>query len=299
MSIFCNCLRNAVTNAIKCRNLNGAAATGYGTNSHADEFYNTFNSLGLAYQLLNPHNNSAGFHWSRAYEPQRDLIASLENGFNAVTVSRFDYLNNAIAMPTRRVDTFGGSALPVTNAFTNNMRGYYVGGAGCLLSMTLVTNDDAKTYFYCQDALGNIVQMLDDEGATVAEYEYDPYGGQIRSTGSKALGNIFRYGAHIYDQEAGIYYARNRYFSQSIGRFLSRDRIREAGGINIYEYCSNDPVNQADWFGLAGYKIGTSDPHITPDPGSGPWNSEPATIGMVMLKASIIYAASEDVVWLA
>ncbi|NLN03169.1 MAG: hypothetical protein GX174_14900 [Lentisphaerae bacterium] len=196
-----------MTNAIKCRNLNGAAATGYGTNSHADEFYNTFNSLGLAYQLLNPHNNSAGFHWSRAYEPQRDLIASLENGFNAVTVSRFDYLNNAIAMPTRRVDTFGGSALPVTNAFTNNMRGYYVGGAGCLLSMTLVTNDDAKTYFYCQDALGNIVQMLDDEGATVAEYEYYPYGGQIRSTGSKALGNIFRYGAHIYDQEAGGYSA--------------------------------------------------------------------------------------------
>ena len=73
--------------------------------------------------LISGMTNSAGFHWSRAYEPQRDLIASVENVFNAETVSRFDYLNNAIAMRTRRVDTLGGSALPVTNAFANNMRG--------------------------------------------------------------------------------------------------------------------------------------------------------------------------------
>ncbi len=45
--------------------------------------------------------NSAGFHWSRAYEPQRNLIASVENGFNSGTVSRFDYLNRwPIPSPT-------------------------------------------------------------------------------------------------------------------------------------------------------------------------------------------------------
>ena len=94
--------------------------------------------------LISGMTNSAGFHWSRAYEPQRDLIASVENVFNAETVSRFDYLNTAIAMRTRRVDTLGGSALPVTNAFANNMRGE-------LTAATMGTN----SYAFAYDPIGN------------------------------------------------------------------------------------------------------------------------------------------------
>jgi hypothetical protein len=39
-------------------------------------------------------------------------------------------------------------------------------------------------------------------------------------------------------------------YDPRLGRFLSRDPIREEGGINLYAYCGNDPVNRHDPLGL-------------------------------------------------
>jgi len=41
------------------------------------------------------------------------------------------------------------------------------------------------------------------------------------------------------------------FYNPDIGRWLSRDPIGEAGGINLYGYVGNDPVNQLDNFGLS------------------------------------------------
>ena len=40
-----------------------------------------------------------------------------------------------------------------------------------------------------------------------------------------------------------------RFYSASIGRWLSRDPIAEKGGINIYGFCANDPVGKTDRLG--------------------------------------------------
>jgi RHS repeat-associated protein len=48
----------------------------------------------------------------------------------------------------------------------------------------------------------------------------------------------------------GLYYARNRYYSPHLGRFISEDPIGFAGGLNLYAYCGNDPVNFIDPEGL-------------------------------------------------
>jgi len=39
-------------------------------------------------------------------------------------------------------------------------------------------------------------------------------------------------------------------YDPRLGRFLSRDPLREEGGINLYAYCGNDPVNRHDPLGL-------------------------------------------------
>jgi hypothetical protein len=44
---------------------------------------------------------------------------------------------------------------------------------------------------------------------------------------------------------------RARYYDSATGRFLSEDRIGLEGGINLYKYAADNPINLADALGLA------------------------------------------------
>jgi RHS repeat-associated protein len=74
------------------------------------------------------------------------------------------------------------------------------------------------------------------------------------------------YQSQICDWESGKYYWKYRYYDTSTGRWLSRDLIAEQGGMNLYGFVGNGPVNRADPFGLLG---------IDPDSNSGGLNSPP------------------------
>jgi uncharacterized protein RhaS with RHS repeats len=52
------------------------------------------------------------------------------------------------------------------------------------------------------------------------------------------------------ETETGLIYCQQRYYDPAAGRWLTRDPIRHAGGVNLYEYCGGDPVNGADPSGL-------------------------------------------------
>jgi RHS repeat-associated protein len=52
------------------------------------------------------------------------------------------------------------------------------------------------------------------------------------------------------DSETGLVYMEARYYAPALGRFLSRDPIGFAGGINLYAYCGGDPVNYEDPGGM-------------------------------------------------
>ena len=43
-----------------------------------------------------------------------------------------------------------------------------------------------------------------------------------------------------------------RYFSPETGRWLNRDPIEEEGGLNLYSFVKNDPMNRWDILGLYG-----------------------------------------------
>ncbi|MGH7679896.1 MAG: RHS repeat-associated core domain-containing protein, partial [Gemmatimonadaceae bacterium] len=107
-------------------------------------------------------------------------------------------------------------------------------------------------YYYAQDPVAGNVRGLfrHSDAAVVARYSYQAFG-QLESNNSvDSVGNALRFGAREYDSETGLYFNRARYYDAAIGRFISEDPIGLAGGINLYAYAGDDPVNFMDPMGL-------------------------------------------------
>jgi len=85
-------------------------------------------------------------------------------------------------------------------------------------------------------------------GARVKEYAELPWGDVAADTG---LVVRYRFAGREYDQESGLYYMRTRYYDPALGRWISEDPIGVGGGLNLYRYSSNDPINRSDPSGLA------------------------------------------------
>jgi len=105
-------------------------------------------------------------------------------------------------------------------------------------------------YFFTKDHLGSIREMLDSGGTIQARYSYDPYGRRTKISGS--LDADFGFTGQYYHVPSGLCLAAFREYDPDLGRWLSRDPIAEMGGLNLYAYVINDPVNLTDFYGTCG-----------------------------------------------
>jgi len=60
-----------------------------------------------------------------------------------------------------------------------------------------------------------------------------------------------RFQGQYFDAESGLHYNRHRYYDPEIGRYLTPDPIKLAGGLNQYQYTPN-PTGWVDPLGLSG-----------------------------------------------
>jgi len=107
---------------------------------------------------------------------------------------------------------------------------------------------DNKTYYYHYDGLGSVIALTDKNQKITDSYSYDSFG-NLKRQGNKVK-NSYAYTGREFDKETGLYYYRNRYYDSKIGRFITTDPIGYAGGINLYAYVGNNPVNWIDSYGL-------------------------------------------------
>lgn len=112
--------------------------------------------------------------------------------------------------------------------------------------------------WFFRDHLGSVRQMVH---SLITSYDYDPYGRRTKQVGS--LEADFGFTGHYVHAPTGLHLAPFRAYDAGIGRWLSRDPIGEAGGINLYGYVGNSPLGRVDPLGLIDIHGG----YIPPGPG--------------------------------
>jgi len=84
--------------------------------------------------------------------------------------------------------------------------------------------------------------MFDGYGAKLGDT--DAFTGGSEAT-RDAMGFQGQFGAYT-DNETGLVLMGHRYYDAGTGRFLTRDPLGYGGGINLYGFTGNNPVNEMD-----------------------------------------------------
>ena len=97
----------------------------------------------------------------------------------------------------------------------------------------------------------HVTEYVNIVGFTAAHYEYDAFGNTTAQSGSKADEFKFRFSTKYYDKETGLVHFQLRPYAPKFHSFISTDPIEERGGLNLYGFCANDPINKWDYLGMA------------------------------------------------
>ncbi len=124
------------------------------------------------------------------------------------------------------------------------------GGIGGLLARTDATNASA---FYHEDGVGNVTALMDGNQNVVGRYLYDPFGRQLGQWGTMAPLNRMQFSSMPRLGTSGLIGFPFRAYDPSFARFTTHDPIGEAGGINLYGFVANSPINRVDPLGLSWY----------------------------------------------
>ncbi len=195
--------------------------------------------------------------WTFGYDIENRLVSATKSGtsisyaydalgrrlsktVNGVTTSWASYGNREIA-------EYQGTGTPVLQSRT-------VFGPGFDEPIASISPANVRTYLF-QDALGSVIALANASGQVTEKYAYTAYGlNTVIGSGSSA----YRYAGRRFEPETGLYYNRARAYSPALGRFLQTDPIGTDGGINLYAYTGNDPVNNTDPAGHRTVSLGLS-----------------------------------------
>jgi RHS repeat-associated protein len=175
------------------------------------------------------------------------MLTQVTNGSNNY-IYRYDGLGSRVARIENGAEKRYVSGLVETDS-SGNIIAYYVYGLG-LISKITPTN---QSYFYHFDGVGSTIGMSDSLGTMVNKYAYDAFGKVLNQ--EETIPNPFKYVGQfgVMDEENGLFYMRARYYDPEVGRFISKDPIGLLGGLNMYAYVQNNPINYIDPWGLIRY----------------------------------------------
>ncbi len=114
----------------------------------------------------------------------------------------------------------------------------------------MVDAPTAQLYTYHYNGIGSTVAITDAAKTIVNKYFYSPFGQLTNQI--ETIPQPFKYAGRygVMREPNNLYYMRARYYDADTGRFISEDPSGFNGGINLYAYANNNPVNLIDPLGL-------------------------------------------------
>lgn len=112
-------------------------------------------------------------------------------------------------------------------------------------------------HYYHQDRQGSVYALTGDDGQPHLLVSYTAYGepslydGSGRSLGATGARAMFGYHGLPHDFALGLVDLRARAYLPTLGRFLSPDPIKLAGGANLFAFVDSGPLTWRDPLGLA------------------------------------------------
>ncbi len=131
-------------------------------------------------------------------------------------------------------------------------------GRIAMLEVRTVGSDAApavlRRYIY-SNHLQTASLELDENRDIISYEEYHAFGTtayQLTNASINAIAKRYKYSGKEKDEESGLYYHGARYYISWLCRWSQCDPIGIKDGVNIYAYCSNNPVGMYDPSGMAG-----------------------------------------------
>ena len=127
----------------------------------------------------------------------------------------------------------------------------YVWGEG--IDNLLAVKIGNESYCPLADIQGTVWGYADSANNVVARWTYDAWGNVLSEDVSvPALASLrYRFQGREWSAATGLINFRMRWYDAETGRWLSKDPIGLGGGLNLYAFCENEPLDYRDPNGFA------------------------------------------------
>ena len=198
-----------------------------------------------------------GVQTSYRYDPQGNLIA--EEGRHGITRYTYDcfnltasiqsamggYVQNRYDPEELRYELWENGKLSRFIFSGREVDANYSLKAAIVRGHEILAQKDVRdnSYYYLNNAHGDVVGLVDAKGTVVNSYKYDAFGNIVEA--KEQVHNRFKYAGEQFDQVTGQYYLRARFYNPVVGRFTQEDVYR-GDGLNLYTYVHNNPIKYVD-----------------------------------------------------
>jgi RHS repeat-associated protein len=204
------------------------------------------------------------------------------------------YVYDSGGQRVRKVTEFGSGQIKDERIYLGGLEIYRRHGVNAVTRETLNVMDDKQRIamvetrtqgsgpgpvksirYQLSNHLDSSSLELDEHAQIVSYEEYTPYGSTAYQAVRSATETPKRYcyTGMERDEESGLNYHSARYYSTCLGRWTRCDPIMLDGGLNLFSYCSGNPILKRDvlgtdeWCGFSDGFFGlvSSECHVVPE----------------------------------